>query len=278
MSKTLNILRITGGESLLHKTTFKLFDELLENPRPHLELNMNSNLGMTHRHVEKLVKKVNELKESNSIKKFKLFSSMETWGSRAEYLRTGLDIKTWEKNQDIYVRGTKSHISHMNTYNILTVTSYKEFLKKILEWREMYDDVIPDNLGMHEQVRKIRFDSPYLKEPLMYDMNILPKDLFTPYMDECLKFIEDNLDNSDTTKFDDIEYERFRRLRDYFVTTTYDEHRIREGRIDFYHWFTEYDKRRGTNFLQTFPEMEDFYRLCESLATEQSENIIASET
>ena len=28
MSKTLNILRITGGEPLLHKTTFKLFEEL----------------------------------------------------------------------------------------------------------------------------------------------------------------------------------------------------------------------------------------------------------
>ncbi len=276
MSKTLNILRITGGEPLLHKTTWKLFEELLANPRPHLELNMNSNLGMTHRHVEKLVKNVNELRETGSIKKFKLFSSMETWGKRAEYLRTGLNIDTWEKNQDIYVRGAKAHISHMNTYNILTVTSYKEFLQKILEWRAMYEDVIPDNLGMDEFVRKIRYDSPYLKEPLMYDMHLLPKEEFTPYLDECLQFISDNLDNSDTTKFDDIEFERFRRLRDYFVTTQYDDHRINEGRIDFYNWFTEYDRRRDTDLLGTFPEMEPFFRMCEQLATEQSENIIAT--
>ena len=278
MSKTLNILRITGGEPLLHKTTWKLFEELLENPRPHLELNMNSNLGMTHRHVEKLVKNVNELRETNSIKKFKLFSSMETWGKRAEYLRTGLDINTWEKNQDIYVRGVKSHISHMNTYNILTVTSYKQFLEKILEWRKIYDDVVPNNLGMHEKVRKIRFDSPYLKEPLMYDMHILPKEDFTHYMDECLQFISDNLDNDDTTKFDDIEFERFRRLRDYFTTTQYDDHRITEGRIDFYHWFNEYDHRRGTNLLDTFPEMENFYLMCKDLADQKAENIIATGT
>lgn len=274
MSKTLNILRITGGEPLLHKTTFKLFEELKQNPRPHLELNMNSNLGMTHRHVEKLVKNINELRELNAIKKFKLFSSMETWGKRAEYLRTGLNLDIWEKNQDIYVRGVQSHISHMNTYNVLTVTSYKEFLQKILEWRAMYDDVIPDGLGQTSEVRKIRFDSPYLKEPLQYDMHILPKEDFLPYLDECMQFISDNLDNSDTTKFDDIEFERFRRLRDYFVDTQYDEHRVKEGRIDFYNWFTEYDRRRDTDLLGTFPEMEGFYNTCKELAEQQDRDII----
>lgn len=274
MSKTLNILRVTGGEPLLHKTTWKLFDELRENPRPHLELNMNSNLGMSHRHVEKLVNNVNDLKERGCIKKFKLFSSMETWGKRAEYLRTGLSLDIWEKNQDIYVRGTQSHISHMNTYNVLTVTSYKKFLEKILEWRKIYDDVIPNGLGRTNEVRKIRFDSPYLKEPLQYDMHILPKAEFLPYLDECMQFISDNLDNSDTTKFDDIEFERFRRLRDYFVNTQYDDLRVKEGRIDFYNWFTEYDRRRHTDLLATFPEMEEFYKLCKDLAKQSDNDII----
>ena len=274
MSKTLNILRITGGEPLLHKTTWKLFEDLEVNPLPHLEINLNSNLGMTHRHVEKLVKHVNTLLSNQSIKKFKLFSSMETWGARAEYLRTGLDLDIWERNQDIYVRGVQSHISHMNTYNALTVTSYMDFLKKILEWREIYDDVIPNDIGAHEYIRKIRFDSPYLKEPLQYDMHILPKEEFLPYLDECLQFISDNLDNHDTTKFDDIEFERFRRLRDYFVDTQYDDHKVHEGRVDFYNWFTEYDRRRNVNFLDTFPEMENFYNLCKELAEREERDII----
>jgi len=29
--------------------------------------------------------------------------------------------------------------------------------------------------------------------------------------------------------------------------------------------FDEFDKRRGKNFLETFPEMEDFYNLCKRL-------------
>lgn len=275
VSKTLNILRITGGEPLLHKTTWKLFDELRSNPLPNLEINVNSNLGMSHRHVEKLVNNVSTLMESNSIRKFKLFSSMDTWGPRAEYLRTGLNLEIWEKNQDIYLRGVKSHITHMCTFNVLSVTSFKLFLEKILEWRKTYDDVIPNTIGSHELVRKIRFDTPHLKEPLQYDMNILPKEDFLPYFDECLQFIENNLDDNDTTKFDQLEYERFRRVRDYFATTEYSDDKLIEGRIDFYNWFNEYDLRRDTDFLETFPEMEDFYRLCEGLARKQSQNLIA---
>ena len=29
--------------------------------------------------------------------------------------------------------------------------------------------------------------------------------------------------------------------------------------IRFYDYFTEYDRRRGLNFLETFPEMTDFW-------------------
>ena len=29
--------------------------------------------------------------------------------------------------------------------------------------------------------------------------------------------------------------------------------------IKFYEYFSEYDKRRGMNFLEAFPDMEDFW-------------------
>jgi len=266
VSKTLNILRITGGEPLLHKSTWRIFNELKEDPKPHLEINMNSNLGMTNRHVKKLVENINELQEGNKIKQFKLFTSVDTWGERAEYLRTGMDLELWEKNQDTYLRGVKSHITHMCTFNILSVTTFKNYLQKVLEWREIYDDIIPNDLGSNEYVRKIRFDTPYLKEPIQYDMHILPKEEFLPYFDECLQFIKDNIDEYDTKKFSEIEYERFRRVRDYFADVQYDESKVTQGRKDFYNWFTEYDLRRDVDFLATFPEYANFWNLCKQTA------------
>ena len=263
VSKTLNILRITGGEPLLHKTTWKLFDDIRQNPLPQLEININSNLGMTSRHVDKLVENINDLTDNNKIRRFKMFTSIDTWGKRAEYMRTGLDLDLWEQNQDRYLRGVRSHITHMCTFNILSVTTFKEYLAKILEWREIYDDVIQDNLGSDPSVRKIRFDTPYLKEPLQYDMHLLPKEEFLPYFDECLQFISDNIEEYNTKKFSQLEFERFRRVRDYFASTQYDDAKIADGRRNFYNWFLNYDHRRDVNFLDTFPEMENFWMICE---------------
>jgi len=105
---------------------------------------------------------------------------------------------------------------------------------------------------------------------LQYDMQILPKEEYLVHFDKILKFIEDNMDENDPTKFSQLEYERFRRVRDYFATVNYDEHKVKEGRIDFYNWFTEYDNRRGTNFLDTFPDMESFWSMCKDLTTNKN--------
>ena len=267
VSKTLNILRITGGEPLMHRSTWRLFDHLREEPKPHLELNMNSNLGVKSAMVEKLADNVNDVLINQKVKTFKLFSSMDTWGARADYLRTGLDIELWEKNLDIYISKTNAPVSIMCTFNILSVTSFIDFLQKVLEWRTKYQHIMnPGGFG-----RRIRFDTPYLKEPLQYDMLILPKEEFLPHFDKILEFIDSNRDEQDPTKFTDMEYEKFRRVRDYFATANYDEARVKEGRIDFFNWFTEYDSRRNVNFLETFPEMEGFWNQCKNLAEEKDE-------
>jgi organic radical activating enzyme len=259
MSKTLNILRITGGEPLMHKTTWKMFDELNKTPKPNLELNLNSNLGISNRLVKKLSSNVNQLIENKSIKRFKLFSSIDTWGKRAEYLRTGLDVNLWEQNLDTYLTETGANITFMCTFNILSVTSFVDLLEKVLEWRKKY---------YHPDKRRVRFDTPYLKEPLQYDMHILPKEEYLPYFDKVLNFIKDNMDENDMTKFSELEYEKFRRVRDYFATVHYSDQKIKEGRVDFYNWFTEYDRRRNTNLLDTFPEMKKFWNVCKQEASE----------
>lgn len=260
MRKDLTILRITGGEPLMHTSTWKLLESIKEDPMPWLELNINSNLGVKPALVDKMVGKVNSILDNNSIKAFKLFTSIDTWGPRAEYIRTGLDLNIWEKNLDTYLTQTGQPISFMITFNILSVTTFKELLKKILEWRAKYNQY---NKTVNPQM--IRFDTPYLKEPLQYDMNILPKEQFMIYMEDNLKFIKDNLDDDNLSKFTTVEYEKFRRVVDYMRDTAYDADRIEEGRRDFYNWFAALDSRRGTDFLKTFPELKDFYEECEML-------------
>ena len=259
VSKTLHILRITGGEPLLQRSTWKLFESLTETPIPNLGLNVNSNFGVKPVLVERFVDYVNDLTNQNKIREFKLFTSMDTWGPQAEYIRTGLDLSVWEMNFDRYMTKTTCPVTFMITFNVLTVTNFKSLLIKILEWREKYNNEDSDRF------RRIGFDTPHLKEPLQYDMNILPKEEFMPYMYESLMFMEDNCDDSSREKFSQLEVDKFSRVVKYMEISAYAEYKILEGRKDFYNWFKEYDRRRGTDFKRTFPEMVNFYNHCETL-------------
>ena len=256
VSKTLTILRITGGEPLLQKSTWRLLDDLEVNPLPNLELNINTNFGVKPIMVERLVTKVNNLLAKGAIKDFKVFTSIDTWGAPAEYIRTGLDLTVWEQNLDTYLTKTKLPVTFMMTFNILTVTNFQSLLEKVLEWREKY------NGSDQNKWQRIRFDTPYLKEPLQYDMNLLPKEEFMPYMKNHLDFILANLDDKNRSKFSELEYEKFKRVVKYMETTIYTQERLLEGKRDFFNWFTEYDARRGTDFIKTFPELAGFYWSC----------------
>ena len=256
--KTLTILRITGGEPLLQQSTWRLLEDLENNPLPDLELNINSNFGVKPVLLDRLTEKVNNLIQNKKIKDFKIFTSMDTWGQQAEYIRTGLDLEVWERNLDTYLTKTNLPITFMITFNILTVPNFSTLLIKILEWRQKY------NGSNQNKWQRVRFDTPFLKEPLQYDMNILPKKEFMPYMYKHLDLIKDNLDDNDRFKFSELEYEKFLRVVKYMETTNYSDDKLTEGRKDFYNWFNEYDRRRGTNFEEVFPQLRNFLEMCKN--------------
>ena len=259
LRKTLNIMRVTGGEPLMHVSTWKLLEKIDKDPMPWLELNVNSNLGVKTSLVEKLSDSVKQLCDDGKIRSFKLFTSLDTWGPRAEYIRTGLDLELWEKNFHTYLQRTNSPITFMITFNIFSVTTFKEYLAKFLEWRNQY--------GWYDDKKehRVRFDTPYLRDPIQYDMNILPKEEFMPYMHDALKFMEENVDDNASNKFTTVEFEKFKRVVDYMAETVYPTRKLIEGRRDFYNWFNELDKRRDTDMLSIFPEYSEFYKLCQEV-------------
>jgi hypothetical protein len=211
--------------------------------------------------VERMSRRVRELMDRGCIKSFSLFTSMDTWGPQAEYIRTGLDLSIWEQNLDTYMTVSGQIVSFMITFNALSVPNFQSLLVKLLEWRVRYapsDDPSP-------KIRNVRFDTPYLREPLQYDINILPKDQFMPYMLEALAFMEAHENDDNKQAFGSLEVDKFRRVVKYMQSTEYNTDKLLEGRRDFHAWFTEYDRRRGTDFRQTFPELVAFYQACGQL-------------
>jgi organic radical activating enzyme len=246
LRKDLHTLRITGGEPLMNPAAMQFFDLLETEPAPHLEITLNSNLGVTFDRVDRLIERVTSLYQQKKIRKFSFFTSIDSWGEQAEYMRTGLKCDHWERNMKAVI-AAGCPVRLMCTYNVLCVTNFKSLLEKIIEWRK--------ELGM----TAVGFDTPYLKEPPHWMINILPEE-FLEHQKNTLKFIEDNKE-----WFADVEYEKFKRVTDYMIENPVSEEKIRQGRRDFYSFFTENDRRLGTDLLKTFPEYKDFYTLCKEV-------------
>lgn len=261
LSQKLRILRITGGEPLMQKSTFKMFQVLEQTDNSLLELNVNSNMGVSNSIVENFSIKVQSLCDNNKIKSFRLFTSADCWGKQLEYVRYGLDIQAFEKNLNTYLEITNLPLTLMITFNIFSIFSFEKLLVKILDLRQQYQSHTLNSAGFH----RITFDISYLKEPLQFDINILPKADFLPYLEKCAMFIKENLDDASKLKFTSLEYQRFLRVLEYMKGTIYPEDKITEGRRDFYLFFKEYDKRKKLNLIEVFPELAAFNQGCENL-------------
>jgi hypothetical protein len=230
----------------MNPAAMQFFDLLENEPAPHLEITLNSNLGVTFDRVDRLISRVQSLIRQKKIRKFSFFTSIDSWGEQAEYMRTGLKCDHWERNM-MEVAKAGATVNLMCTYNVLCVTNFKSLLEKVIEWRE--------KLGFEA----VAFDTPYLKEPPHWMINILPTE-FLKYQEQTLQFIQDN-----KKWFTDVEYEKFKRVTDYMRENPVSQEKITAGRRDFYSFFTENDKRLGTDLLKTFPEYQNFYYECKEI-------------
>jgi len=123
LRKDLHTLRITGGEPLMNPGAMQFFDLLEEEPAPHLEITLNSNLGVTFERVDRLISRVTSLVSQKKIRKFSFFTSIDSWGEQAEYMRTGLKCDHWERNmKEVIKAGAGLQELNMKSSNVSQIT------------------------------------------------------------------------------------------------------------------------------------------------------------
>jgi hypothetical protein len=292
--KHLKVYRITGGEPLMSKETFRSMDWLIENPNPDLEFNINSNLGVPDKLWDQFIDKVKLLVSSNSVKKFTVFTSADGYGKRAEYLRVGMDFELFKRRYEqlLQIGGVRAVI--MCTFNILSITSIKDMLEWQLSLKKKYN---PNNMAAvweeetgfkfsmegesyRERKRKnpthntiVGVDMPYLRHPTFLDAQYATVDLVQDYLIPAIDFMSNNTTASMTWNvhnFEESELEKFKRVCIniiYRVKNTKNEDGVAQtetlvNRAKFYDFINDIDVRHGQNFLETFPEMRPFWEKC----------------
>jgi organic radical activating enzyme len=262
MYKNLKYFRITGGEPLLNKNTFKVLDYIIEHPNPDLEIAINTNMNPPTELFNRFLEKVKIIVNEKKLKNFKLFTSAEAHGKQSEYIRFGMDYNLWLENMHKTYREVPGiQFTIMSTYNILSLTSYIPFLKDILDFKKEYGT---------PEYSPLLLDIPYLRHPEHQSVFIMNKELL-PLIEEQVTFMCENLEHKGwhgtaNRGFYDTEAEKLKRI--YTMAKDSIDHPnewLDTNRRDFAIFVDEHDVRRGTDFVETFPELESFYNVCRKL-------------
>jgi hypothetical protein len=249
--------RMTGGEPLLDRNTYRVFDYVLANPKPDLHLNVTSNFSVDERSWQKYLRRVKELCEGENIEHFMQYVSVDSFMHQAEYIRHGLDFNLlWDRvNQFLTEIPGRNSITFIVTMNNLSVPGLGKLFSAILGLRKIHSNTY----------QRVWFDTPVLRQPTWQSLQLLPES-YVDELETVWAFMLKNIE-TESTRFQGFkDYEIARLDRD--IAWMRDGQRlpkeyVEQNKADFYRFFAEHDRRRGTNFLKTFPEMSAWWQECE---------------
>jgi organic radical activating enzyme len=264
----LHTFRITGGEPLLSKHTFKILDFLIENPQPNLEFNINSNLGVPDALIDKFIEKMQIIQEKKCVRIFKLYTSNEAHGEHAEYIRFGLNYTKWYSNCNrILSEIPYSYLTVMSAFNIMSIFSFKKMMEDVVTLKQKY--TIKE--GPTQRLHPVSLDVPFVRWPAFLAPWVAPIE-FLPLVEECVTYAYQNIEQMNwlplfDSGFHHYEVNRLQRLYEAIKHQMIDWEKDTEHRDllrrQFFQYITEYDKRRGTDFYKTFPEYKNFMKTIE---------------
>jgi len=229
-------VRVTGGEPLLSKNTYKFLDMCAEENNPNLEISINSNFSVD---INPLLDKL----KNNTFKNFRLYVSLESNKLKSEYNRFGLDYDLFTSNVGKYLKETNHRLHFMLTNNLLSITGYSEFLEYYISLKKKYG-------------RRLMLMSTQLRYPQYLDIRLLDKKNKTQVQNKIAKVI--------TSPFlSKYEKEIIQRTSNYMDIDIDNKELLRN---DFISFVKEADKRRETNFLETYPEYTEIFNNWYSIA------------
>ena len=243
LHRTLQELRITGGEPLMSGYTWKLIDWFKTNQgKSSTKLAINSNLGFDSEKLQEFIYAIRPLPH------VELYTSMEATGASAEYIRDGLDYAQWLTNMHTLLSSNTVKAVHvMCTINALCLPTLPALLDQLLELKRTYGR------------ERVNFTLNILRFPSFQSALVLPdklRDQFRTALDTWL--VANQLD----PVLQEHEVNHTQRLIDYLdvVKTPHsDTFEMPTLHNDFKQFYSQYDHRRHKNFGSVFPNLKEWY-------------------
>jgi hypothetical protein len=177
-----------------------------------------------------------------------IYTSMEAIDTQAEYIRDGLDYSQWMHNvQELLEHDSIKAVHCMCTINALCLDSLDSLLDQLIKLKQVYGR------------ERVSFTLNILRFPSFQSPLVLPNELRTEYKDRLQDFLDRNRNN---IYMHEHELNHLQRLIDYLdvVKTPHREtFEMPKLHNDFKQFFSQYDQRRGKDFIKTFPNLAKWY-------------------
>ena len=245
---SLNRIGIIGGEPLITPEFYNFLDKLIEvyadKEGPKTRIWVVTNLNATANYYNKFLEYVPKLLEKFILE---VHISMEALNDQAEYIRNGLDWNRFESNVNkLFASDTDIELAFLPSITALAIPRFPKFLKWVYNLSKTYNKAVmlKQNIVTHPDVQ-----SPFILPPEFADF----LDPAIDWMQSISVGMPDVSDKFGTwSSYTDF----LIRLRD---GIRYNKNDNTMSKLRFATWFNDFDNKRHLNFVDTFPEIANFY-------------------
>ena len=222
-------LNVLGGEPLFQPEFEQVLDLLCRHPAPDLSLQIFSNLAIKKNRLQSLLHKIQTMVDKNIIRSFTVTASLDCWGPRQEYARFPLNLQDWEDNFNFLLGQKWLDLVIGSTITPVTITTMADLIQKINSWND---------------VRPVAHYFNSVNNPSYMFIDILG-DIFLPAFQRAVDAMSDPTPDH-------------RHLRGYLegiMQQSASKGVNTDEALKLRTFLNEMDRRRGTNWKNTFPEL-----------------------
>lgn len=255
--KNIYRLGIIGGEPLITPEFYPLVERLTDSVKEiskfrktKMTMFFVTNMNTSDKYFDKFIEVLPTITETFNVE---ILISQESIGKKAEYIRNGLDWKTFDKNVNklLSFSELKYDISFLPTMNILSISGIVDFVNYVIDLQGKY-------------TRPIAIRQNVISDPHWQSPNLLTPD-FSKYVKSAIDIIESKLEVLPVVEHQYGRWDEFVSFLRRLSSGIENSEKNNEHRKKFVEWFKTYDDRRGLNLLKTFPEYTEFYNYCRNL-------------
>jgi hypothetical protein len=227
--------QIAGGEPFYQKEFEQSLEFWEQHPNPDLTFNMITNLKVAPKKFRSYIDRFGRMVEQGKLQRLQISSSLDCWGPQQEYVRWGLDLNEWQENFE-YLLDKPWVIQCINSaITPLTIKTLPELILRMNFYNDRY------NTG-----KQISYSFMTVMAPTWMDPAIFGSGVFDQDFKHILEVMRVNTQAEKSAK------EHMTGIVKQIENAPRNVELI-NGLIDY---LTEIDRRRGTNWRELFPWLD----------------------